>query len=829
MTSQHHAEHRAAALPAIIASLLLAAPAAVLAGNVEGPGAVHIVRNGDPIEAWGVGDRGTLIVDGGTTLSILATSNGVVQLNGAATGPVTLRNGAKGTIAGSNISDTLGRGLIIQLASNSPGTETPPSAVVTGSNVSGGASGILMSGGGTLSIDQSSSVSGTAANSAGLQFSYGTVNVAGKSQITGVRSGVIVTTDNRNNDMGATLTVDDSSIIGQNGSGILVDSQTLLQPSIAMITLANGATVTGGNGIAIETAFNTSTGRGDEATVNVSASTIRGDMVSRGGRFDLNATDGAILEGRILGLNAVAFDKASVWNITGDSDVRTLSLSGASLAFQPRSDGDHSTLTVAGDLSGTGGNLALNTVMNAGGAVANQQTDRLLIEGNVTTTGTTLIEVTATGAGANTDNNQNGQVDAHEGISIIQVGGTSRADAFALRGGYVAAGPYQYTLHAFGPGQTDPAQNLLPSGDLNWDYRLGNRFVCENECEPENPEDGGGGDGENPNPDRPPPEDGRNAVVPQVPSYLSAPAALLTYGDMMTDGLHQRLGDIRQGTSHDPVGGEVFMRYLGGQLRYSSNRSFRNYGYDFDQQINALQLGGSLIALDHDNGTLRAGWAADHGTTRVTPKAADGNSRAKYRANGVSAWATWQSGNGFWVDGVVGAIRYRGDVGTDLRGADVGRIRANGWTTSVEAGMPFALGHEWTVEPRFQVKHQSLNFRDFRDGDGLDVRLGTAKQTSATLGGRLSRTANPVFMPYASVDLTHTSNGDPSVDVSSEEWNAADRFRSGRVGNGYRVSAGAVSQLGKRVQVYGEANYRHAIGGYGMRGFAGNLGVRVTF
>ncbi len=143
--------------------------------------------------------------------------------------------------------------------------------------------------------------------------------------------------------------------------------------------------------------------------------------------------------------------------------------------------------------------------------------------------------------------------------------------------------------------------------------------------------------------------------------------------------------------------------------------------------------------------------------------------------------------------------------------------------------MPFALGHEWTVEPRFQVKHQSLNFRDFRDGDGLDVRLGTAKQTSATLGGRLSRTANPVFMPYASVDLTHTSNGDPSVDVSSEEWNAADRFRSGRIGNGYRVSAGAVSQLGKRVQIYGEANYRHSIGGYGMRGFAGNLGVRVTF
>ena len=481
--------------------------------------------------------------------------------------------------------------------------------------------------------------------------------------------------------------------------------------------------------------------------------------------------------------------------------------------------------------------------MNEGGPLANQVTDRLLVEGNVTTSGPIAIDVVPNGSGALTDINGDGLVDAHEGISLVQVGGASRADAFVLRGRYVAAGPYQYTLHAFGPGQADPAQNVLPSGNLTWDYRLGNRIVCENECEPEdpedgggdggdggeNPEDGGGDGGENPNPDRPPPEDGRNAVVPQVPSYLSAPAALLTYGDMMTDGLHQRLGDIRQGTSHDPVGGEVFARYLGGQLRYSSNRSFGDYGYDFDQQVNALQLGGSLIALDHDNGTLRAGWAVDHGTTRVTPKAADGNSRAKYFANGVSAWATWQSGDGFWVDGVVGAIRYRGDVATDLRGSDVGRIRANGWTTSVEVGKPLALGNEWTVEPRFQLKHQSLNFRDFRDGDGLDVRLGTAKQTSVTVGGRISRTANTVFMPYAGIDLTHTSNGDPSVDVSSDEWNVADRFRSGRVGNGFRISAGAVSQLGKRVQIYGEANYRHAVGSYGMRGFAGNVGVRVTF
>nr|WP_275690430.1 autotransporter outer membrane beta-barrel domain-containing protein [Luteibacter yeojuensis] len=526
-------------------------------------------------------------------------------------------------------------------------------------------------------------------------------------------------------------------------------------------------------------------------------------------------------------VGALALDGNSAWRVGGNSDVGSLAMKDSALMFEPRGNGTHSTVTVRGDFSGSGATVGFNTTMNAGGALANQATDRLLIEGSVTTTGPTAIQVTPGGAGANTDTNGNGKVDADEGISLIQVAGDSRRDAFTLRGGYVAAGPFQYTLHAFGPGETDAGQNLLASGKLNWDYRLGNKIVCDGDCplDPETGEPDPGNPGDPGEPEIPE----RVAVVPQLPSYVSAPAALLTYGDMMTDGLRQRLGDIRQGESHDPVGGEMFARYLGGQLRYSSNRSFKNYGYGFDQQVNALQLGGSLIALDGDDGTLRAGWAVDHGTTRVSPKAADGNSSAKYRANGVSGWLTWQHGGGFWIDGVVGAIRYRGDVGTDLRGADVARIRAHGWMTSVEAGMPFALGNAWTVEPRFQLKHQSLNFRDFVDGDNLSVELGTAKQTSATIGGRLSRMANPVFMPYVGVDLTHTSNGDPRVDVSSEEWNIADRFGSGRVGNAYRVSLGAVSQLGRNVQVYGEGTYRHFVGGYGMQGLAGNIGVRVTF
>ncbi|PTR33847.1 outer membrane autotransporter protein [Luteibacter sp. OK325] len=798
-------------------------------GTVTGAGNSAIVNTNSPVETWTALDHAALVVDGGQLLrTVVDTGATLTMTNGTASATtnlfgaaVELHDGATATITGSRlVNDSTGRGLSLQGAA-------PSSATLLGSTVTGGTDGILLSGGGTLTLDQATRSEGTLTTASGVRISNGTANILGGSTAYGQQNGIIIADDTRGiSDLGRLVVVDASASVGVTGSAIRVqDISGPTRPNVASIELRNGAKLVGGNGVAIEALTQT------EVTVGIEGSHISGDMLAvDDGVLDINLNDsGAAITGRMIAVNAMTQAAGSTWNVTGDSDLRAYTLNGGTLAFQPGTDGSHRATTVHGDLAGSGGTIAFNTVMNEGGALASQATDRLLIEGNVTTTGPVAIVVTPSGVGASSDRNTNGLVGADEGISLIQVAGTSRADAFVLRGGYVAVGPYSYTLHAFGPGTTDQAQNALATGSLNWDYRLGAVYVCQTDCDPVDPTTPPVDPGEPPVDPIDPPPGGRVAVVPQLPSYLSAPAALLTYGDMMNDGLHQRLGDLRTGTSHDPIGGEVFARYLGGQLRYSSNLSFQRYGYDFDQQVNALQVGGSLIALDGDNGTLRAGWAADHGTTRVTPKAADGNSSAKYRANGMSAWITWQQGNGLWVDGVLGSTSYSGDVGTDLRGADVGRVRANGWTMSVETGMPFALGNDWTVEPRFQLKHQSLNFRDFTDGDGLDVRLGTAKQTSATLGGRIMRTANRVFMPYANLDLTHTSNGDPNADVSSADWDLSQRFGSGRVGNAYKVAAGAVSQLSEHVQVYGEGTYQHFVGSYGMQGWAGNVGIRVTF
>src|SRR5690606_13982871 len=98
------------------------------------------------------------------------------------------------------------------------------------------------------------------------------------------------------------------------------------------------------------------------------------------------------------------------------------------------------TLLVNGNYAGNGGQLNIEAALGDDGFPA----DRLLISGNATGT-TTVNVINQGGTGADT-----GTLST-DGASIVQVGGSSTADAFRLAGGYVAVGPYRYELNAFAP------------------------------------------------------------------------------------------------------------------------------------------------------------------------------------------------------------------------------------------------------------------------------------------------------------------------------------------------------------------------------------------
>ncbi|MDF3983211.1 autotransporter outer membrane beta-barrel domain-containing protein [Luteibacter sp. PPL554] len=793
---------------------------------------------GSPASAGELVDSSATVSPGDVPDAWRLKRSSLTVLPGAASGSVMLSNNSRLTSAGA-IVHADGVGIVVSNASGEPGSGLPSIVRLTdGSAVSGGTHGASLSAGVDL-VATGSSISGI--QGYGMAIHSAKVSLAGGTTVTGHLAGLSIRRDDRGEALTPTyrrVSIDASAVTGSTGSGILVDAGKGTSVTDAVIALTNGAIVQGGNGVAFDLRQRT------DVVVTADRSRIVGDIsAAQGARATVSLSQGATLAGGVSGDVTATIASGSTWTPTRTSSVSRLALEGGAITFAPPQDARYRALAVRGDLTGSGGDIAFHTRLDAVGAIATQATDRLLVEGNVTRAGTTRVSVVPMGVAIDTDTNRNGRLDADEGISLIQVGGDARPDAFVLRGGYVAVGGYQYALHAFGPGQADPSQNVLPTGALLWDYRLGTVGCTENDCgvtpPPPPPPPGDGEEGEAilpPGPCEgetcgpgvePPPT--RPAVVPQLPSYLSAPAALLTYAAGMHEGLRERLGELRDGLRGAPLAGEVFVRYLGSQSRYRANHSFARYGYAFDQQSHALQWGGGLVSFDGDDGTLRAGWALDRGTTRVSPQAVDGRSTTWYRAMGGAAWVTWQSGAGWWVDAVVAGHRYRGDVATDLRGSDVARLHASGSTWSVEVGRPFAAGAGWLIEPRAQVMYQTLRVNRFADGDGLAVDLGLARQVRTRIGVRVSRTTDSPWSPYARVDLSRSDRGDPSVRIGSDAWGVSDRFGSGRVGSAAELSGGITRQLSPNVQLYGEGTYERFVGGYGMRGWRGHMGVRVTF
>ncbi|RPD99779.1 autotransporter outer membrane beta-barrel domain-containing protein [Candidatus Pantoea deserta] len=457
------------------------------------------------------------------------------------------------------------------------------------------------------------------------------------------------------------------------------------------------------------------------------------------------------------------------------------------------------TLTINGSLVSTGGRLRLNSTA--------AQSDLLRVNGNVS--GVTLIEDTLAG-GTLTDANDNRVTDVAEGVSLAQVSGSAEAGSFALQNGYVASGPWQYRLYSFAPGSDEPF----------WDYRLANAWVCEDGalCQPQT--------GSREAAVRP-------AVTPQVPSYLSAPVGLAYYTLAVTDDLHRRLGELRhQQTTPDAVGGEMFLRYFGSNMEWQSNRTLSRYGYDFDLDYNAVQLGGNLLRVDGAQDSLRGGVAWTHGNTRIRPHAADGYSSTSFDSDSVALYGTWQRDGGLYLDGSLAWNWHRGE--TDIaRQKEVASPKGDGWTASLESGYPLTLGNGFHLEPQAQLTHLSLKMDDLTDKDDATVAWDRYEQTIGRLGARLDRTwqddRQGAYTPYLRVNYYRGWGGEAKVKVGSGSSDSAQNFYSGKFGQMWDVGLGGTATFKKDISLYAEVDYRKEIDGNGAKGWRYNAGVRWSF
>ncbi|MEZ2417754.1 autotransporter outer membrane beta-barrel domain-containing protein [Luteibacter sp. RCC_6_2] len=501
------------------------------------------------------------------------------------------------------------------------------------------------------------------------------------------------------------------------------------------------------------------------------------------------------------------------------------------------------SLTIDGDYVGAEGGLRLVTRLDEGGALAAQATDRLLVQGDAS--GETIIDVTAAAlsSGALTDLDHSGYVGSGEGISIVQVAGASSGGAFRLKGGYLAFGPWQYGLYAFQPGASDAGQRVVggpTGGDAFWDYRLANVLVCDGPCPPPTTESpaptpaAGVAYIAPPVPTGPLAEaDARPAVVPQVPAYIVSPSALAIYGYRTVDNLHRRLGEIRDMDDlGEGLGSEPFVRFMGGDYSYSTDRSFHEYGYDFDVDTRAVQVGMNIFALDADRSSLRAGIAYTHGTTRLDPKAADGYSHARFDSNSIAMFVTWQRLNGFYVDVVASGDRHQGDVDT-ARAKDVARVRGSGWTGSVETGYPWKFDNGWELEPQLQLTRQHIGLRDQVDLDDVTTRYNAFEQTIGRVGLRLDRTwttdAGRKATPYARLNYIRGWGGRSDVTVGAEGYDISQQFTGGSFGRMMEIGLGGTFAWANRLSLYGEGDWQKNLGDAGARGWSANVGVRWDF
>ncbi|WP_175869017.1 autotransporter outer membrane beta-barrel domain-containing protein [Bartonella gabonensis] len=135
-------------------------------------------------------------------------------------------------------------------------------------------------------------------------------------------------------------------------------------------------------------------------------------------------------------------------------------------------DGENKVYSAEGNAQ-----IKMSTFMNNDGLFDLQQTDRILIYGNVL--GTTLIGMEKFQKTLDKEAASKGS----QSISLIQVAGTAEESSFKLANSYTTVNgfPYQYKLRGYGPsssfGAADPKNRLVAGEGDFWDFRLESVYI----------------------------------------------------------------------------------------------------------------------------------------------------------------------------------------------------------------------------------------------------------------------------------------------------------------------------------------------------------------
>ncbi len=474
-------------------------------------------------------------------------------------------------------------------------------------------------------------------------------------------------------------------------------------------------------------------------------------------------------------------------------------------------------LRVTGAYFGSGGVLRLGTTLNAGAGPS----DRLVLDGpGATARGQTTVQVTNIGGlGALTVGNGIEVIAALNGASTTA---QTTKDAFALAGGHVDAGAYEYRLQA---------ADATGAGE-SWYLRSTMSVPVTPPIVPplvppvvpvtppvtEDPPTAPTG----PVVNIPKLPDLATASVPtyraEVAVYTAMPE-VLRQGDLaMLGNLHRRVGDegspvLAESGKEDTRRG--WGRLIGTTVTVSQDNATRP---ETRTRITGFQTGIDLYANPQWSAGLYVG--ALHGSSRTSgvygvtllPGYA-----GSYRtdSNYLGGYATYANARGLYADFVLQYGRH------DLAGTSVNSVNlgteGRSLSASAELGQRFALGGGWAIEPQAQLVYNRLNLEDAVIR-GARVQQDSHDGTTARLGVRLVGDVGASvgrLQPYARLNVWHSFSGNDKTTFVGPA--ASTTFSTGIGSTSTELAGGFTLAMTPSASLYGEIGKLFAAGGSATR------------
>ncbi|EJF92264.1 outer membrane autotransporter barrel domain-containing protein [Bartonella elizabethae F9251 = ATCC 49927] len=497
------------------------------------------------------------------------------------------------------------------------------------------------------------------------------------------------------------------------------------------------------------------------------------------------------------------------------SDISVLGLNNSSIIFDKPTEGHYQTLHIGSGkpetkavYNATGdAKIYFNTKWTDGTPITEQETDHLLIHGDVSGSTTVYIQSDL--------GDKESVINASDpsnigGLSLIQVSGKADENSFKLAHGYITRGgsPYKYTLTGYGPessyGQANIEQSLFDEKNENfWDFRLHKELLPDSKAE---------------------------APVAQMASYLVMPNALFYSG--LTDMAEQNalLANIR--TSVVDKGQEkqngFFLHTYGSTGTFSSESAPRQYGYSgADLRYAALQGGVNFATLEGHNTTTRFGLIGTYGQLSFTPKDMQDAGKNTVDKWSLTAYGTIQYDNGFYLDTLLSYGFLKGEITNALIGTTAKLKNAKMLNISTTVGKQFATGIQGvTFEPQAQVAYQHLAFDTILDADNLTIDMQNPHQWMIRVGGRLTKNIttenNRPMSFYGKVNLIKTLGDDQALHIDKD-------YKLDAMGSALEGGLGINAQLSTNLSLHGDVSYQQKLQKTGISGASFSGGIRYQF